>query len=656
MTGLSVNENAVTLKTDTDLTDTEVRIVEDGASKRISADNLLGHLAPTTSGDVVNFKIVRHSNQKAVYSSGHLGTAFEAGVTNADSKGVFAYTSNIASTDSEALYVPFINLMADSLGSGHLAWFGVCHFYLNKGFPTGWSGGSGGATTPRILHPFDWSNITTFTTVVGGVKTADHIITIASHGFTNGQPVTNWVFTGHDTLNQSNSRGMPHSMGNTLFVEVLTPNTFRLHRNSGLSNPLKLLSANAPTAGTTGSMTYGISSSGVTLVTDNEHGMATGDFVKVTPTSGNLNAGYYPITRLSANTYTIKATNTTTGGATVRRNGWAMFIDSWDWHGHISIEVAWRDGTVNTVTGYGFGLGFPIVRHNGSLHHWVGCKTQFTNEAGTNVDLMLGRGHEDPYWALRLNSSDNFDLLNYDDAYNASGIFRCFRATGNTQFGSNTDLGAKVGFNTSSALNPLVGYNTSISGTTVTERKWQGRVATTSAGINVIKGLPAITDPSVCTAKGFVTVKDTTNTRVGFVRFAGTLKRVSASTTLVGQTIELVGSDIIGFFTPFNGTYSISGTTCTVISTLHGFSTNDRVLVRMTQSTGSGSRDGVYSITVVDANTFTFTHPSTTATGALVGNFCNVYLTASAGVLNVNGVGISETNLEWQVTEEVYNY
>lgn len=651
-----LGDTALALKTDTNLANTQVRIVENGASKRISASNFLALQAPKNSNDVVTDKITRNSNQKAVFSSGHLGTSFQSGVTNADSKGVFAYACNIASTDSEAQYIPFTNLFSNATGAGQLAWFAVCHFYLNKGFPTGWSGGSAGATTARICRYFDWSMITTSTTVSAGVKTGDHIITLPAHGFTNGQPVTNWVFSGHDTLNQSNSRGMPHSMGNTLFVEVLSTDTLRLHRNSGLSNALRLFSANAPTAGTSSTMTYGASIAGSTLVTDTAHGLVTGDFVYATTTSGDLTTGYYPIVRVSANTYTIPATNASTGGANIKRNMWAMFLDSWDWHGHISIEVAWRDGTINTVTGYTFALNFPIVRHNGSLHHWIGCKHQFTNEAGVAVDLMLGRGHEDPYWALRLNTTDDFDLVFYDDAYVASGVFRAFRISGNVQIGDVVDLGARLGVNTSSQLNPIFALNTKISGTTITERAWQGRVATTGTGVNVIKGLPAITDPSIVTAEGFVTVKDTTNTRAGFVHFRGTAKRVSGSTTLIGQEIQLIGSDITNFAKAFSGTYSISTTTCTVTSTAHGFATGDRVAVQFTQATGSGSRNGVYSITVVDANTFTFTHPSTTATGSLVGNFCNVYLTASAGVLNVNGVGIASTNLEWQLTEKVVNY
>ncbi|MFM7857045.1 MAG: hypothetical protein ACKO96_35255, partial [Flammeovirgaceae bacterium] len=84
----------------------------------------------------------------------------------------------------------------------------------------------------------------------------NHVITKVAHGFSNGQDVVPWCFSGHDTQTGSRFRGFSHSMGKTLYVEVLSADTFRLHRNSGLTNALSLLTANFPNAGTTGTATY----------------------------------------------------------------------------------------------------------------------------------------------------------------------------------------------------------------------------------------------------------------------------------------------------------------------------------------------------------------------------------------------------------------
>ena len=63
--------------------------------------------------------------------------------------------------------------------------------------------------------------------------------------------------------------------------------------------------------------------------------------------------------------------------------------------------------------------------------------------------------------------------------------------------------------------------------------------------------------------------------------------------------------------TPIEATYVRSGATITVTKTSHGLTTNDIVTFRATSGTGTA---GVYTVTVVDANTFTFTDPNTGTT------------------------------------------
>jgi len=62
------------------------------------------------------------------------------------------------------------------------------------------------------------------------------------------------------------------------------------------------------------------------------------------------------------------------------------------------------------------------------------------------------------------------------------------------------------------------------------------------------------------------------------------------------------------------GTYNIPGsTTCTVTITNHGLATGDRVWLNFT--TGSGTTNNVYTVTKVDANSFTITTASLTTNG-----------------------------------------
>jgi hypothetical protein len=81
---------------------------------------------------------------------------------------------------------------------------------------------------------------------------------------------------------------------------------------------------------------------------------------------------------------------------------------------------------------------------------------------------------------------------------------------------------------------------------------------------------------------------------------------------------------------PANGTYSRTGTLVTVTLTGHGMTTGQGVSLDFT--TGAAT-DGFYTITVVDANTFTVTD---SASGSTSGNVTrNVHVRASFNVSSV---------------------
>ena len=104
-------------------------------------------------------------------------------------------------------------------------------------------------------------------------------------------------------------------------------------------------------------------------------------------------------------------------------------------------------------------------------------------------------------------------------------------------------------------------------------------------------------------------------------------------------------------------TYAQSGTTVTVSKTSHGLVTGDRVGIHFDSNTGVSATDGNYSITRVDANSFTLTDINSgtiTSTAAIyvsgvnrwlltyethsTDEFQNSPLIPGEGVLVVNGI------------------
>src|SRR5207344_3215002 len=158
-----------------------------------------------------------------------------------------------------------------------------------------------------------------------------------------------------------------------------------------------------------------------------------------------------------------------------------------------------------------------------------------------------------------------------------------------------------------------------------------------SAGQVLSTGGPAA-NPSWIAAGGTGTVTSVSLTVPGFLSVSGspitttgtlavTLATQTANTVFSGPTSggaatptfrALVAADMPAeairvkayvHFDPtssaaVSGTYTRSGTTVTASVTAHGMSTNN--VIQVTISTGSGTT-GLYTITVVDANTFTYT-------------------------------------------------
>ena len=73
-------------------------------------------------------------------------------------------------------------------------------------------------------------------------------------------------------------------------------------------------------------------------------------------------------------------------------------------------------------------------------------------------------------------------------------------------------------------------------------------------------------------------------------------------------------------------TYGRSGTTVTVAKTSHGLSTGDIVGIHFSESSGVAATDGNYSITVINANSFSLTDINT---GTVTGSPAAAYVTGN---------------------------
>ena len=78
---------------------------------------------------------------------------------------------------------------------------------------------------------------------------------------------------------------------------------------------------------------------------------------------------------------------------------------------------------------------------------------------------------------------------------------------------------------------------------------------------------------------------------------------------------------------PVSAVYARSGNTVTVTKTGHGLSTGATVGIAYSAATGVSATDGNYTITVVDANTFTITDPNS---GSVSGGTSCFYVNTGA--------------------------
>lgn len=99
------------------------------------------------------------------------------------------------------------------------------------------------------------------------------------------------------------------------------------------------------------------------------------------------------------------------------------------------------------------------------------------------------------------------------------------------------------------------------------------------------------------------------------------------------------------------GTYSQTGTTVTVTITAHGYITGNSAYLDFTTGTAV---DGAYTVTVVDANTFTVTQASRTTSGNVTDRRCTIR--GSGNVVSVADNGTGDYTVNFAVAMPDANY
>jgi hypothetical protein len=107
-----------------------------------------------------------------------------------------------------------------------------------------------------------------------------------------------------------------------------------------------------------------------------------------------------------------------------------------------------------------------------------------------------------------------------------------------------------------------------------------------------------------------------------------------------------------GTLTTLSGTYTISGTTITVSITSHGLSTGN--FAQLDFSSGDGV-DGRYSVTVINANSYTITNPVSGSTGGSVRQDGMIRSSGNVSSITDNGAGDYTVNFTNSMPDANYS-
>lgn len=134
---------------------------------------------------------------------------------------------------------------------------------------------------------------------------------------------------------------------------------------------------------------------------------------------------------------------------------------------------------------------------------------------------------------------------------------------------------------------------------------------------------------------------------------AGQLLRVNAGATAPEWGASGIAARANFSTTTASGTYSRTGNTVTVTLTGHGMTTGMVALLDYTTGTAT---DGTYTVTVVDANTFTVTDPSSGATSGNVTRTLFIRSSFNVSSITKNGTGDFTVNFTSALANDFYSW
>ena len=346
--------------------------------------------------------------------------------------------------------------------------------------------------------------------------------------------------------------------------------------------------------------TYGRSGNTVTVTVASTSNYSTGQTVNLTfsaGTGGTATSGKYQITVINSTQFTVtdSASGSITGSpnvdiasivvpngktACVYADG-TQIVGTSDWLPSLTTSSITASGTA--TIGGSLSVGGTSTGSTYSTYTKTSTKitvngTGFPFVAGDNVYVAL-TGGDAPSGVYTVDSSPTPTAT----AFTATPVFGSF-PTGTT--GGTVNSVTRYN-NTTTIQTPLSSFGSS--GTT-------GQVLVSQGA-----GIPP-TWSTVSSIAGNWTV-------------GGNLAVTGTSTFTGAATFN--GNTTVGSTSTVSGTYGRSGTTVTITSTAHGFTTGQPMYLVFSAGTGGTATNGVYSITVVDSNTFTVTDA---ASGTITGS------------------------------------
>jgi hypothetical protein len=491
MTGLNVNENDVTLKTTTDLSNTEVRILENGASQRITASNFLALQTPKTlfksfftgpdeadpdnttgSGDGTP-RLFLSTYQDWIQGSGHKSEALNFVSKTRTAKSVCSWKLDPSLYD-DMLVNPFSSGTPDPVGDSLVAQ--VFHEKL--------------VDSPSAIEKIvDYDDFTTYNGQVYGTASssgrANNSCYIPSHGIPDGTRM--WLATRFVELVADYIQGVETQHNKSYYIKVLDSNNIQLYRDAGLTD-LIVIGQNTATKSPNFKILF---------TTDQNHGHFS--FAEVADCTRQLHTKFA--------------------------------VDYWTKIPYLKITES-----IFVLSGTG-------------VDQWLVADEDVARY------IYFGKRVYAPQFRIGRNSSHDFVLDRHDSNYIASTVFRVFNDTGHFQIGGGTtDRGGQLSVRSTTAsdtLLALVDDSTSRSKSFKTEI---AKVQTTNNTQTTLwsKTLP---DPNVSpnkinilSIKARITVYDITNEGAGTPDIEiGEFEITASARRRVGFTNTKGTSSITGF-------------------------------------------------------------------------------------------------------------